>query len=377
VSGSSWERIRLNNPIIAKTEMQDDMKKVEFEVGDIMRPHDNFKKYSHVRSILISGIEKMEDCKFSIVIPTYKRVETLKDTIQSCLCQKSIESYDIIVVDNNPDRHDETERYLLSLNNPKVKYYKNASNIGMTGNWNRCLELCDGEYAILLHDDDMLSPDYLSNVSNVIRKHLEVDVLYVGLSRWYQYRNTPCPLLEDDGKHYPLYKASIINCFLTKNHTPTGMVLKKESVFLLGGFDERCYPSADYYFFSAATINNLNVFNYAKKLIIYRYSRNESLNEETRLSFVTGTVPLQQWLLDKQNVSGLFRKLLLAIMANYGLRVCKSATLRTADLSGIYYSSLLLMKDGPLRRLLAKYYEFLVFIIRKYLYRTSTAIDII
>ena len=34
-----------------------------------------------------------------------------------------------------------------------MKYYKNEKNIGMYGNWNRCIELSNGEYLTILNDD--------------------------------------------------------------------------------------------------------------------------------------------------------------------------------------------------------------------------------
>ena len=45
-----------------------------------------------------------------------------------------------------------------------VLYYKNASNLGMGGNWNRCIELANADWVVLLHDDDMLCENYLKTV---------------------------------------------------------------------------------------------------------------------------------------------------------------------------------------------------------------------
>ena len=132
------------------------MQKVDkIDVNEMMEIHNYFKQYEHVQSILICGAGEKTNVKFSIVIPTYKRVETLKDAIQSSLNQDGEHDYNIIIVDNNPIRDDETESFIKGLGSPKVKYYKNSTNIGMTANMNRCIELSEGEYAVLLHDDDI------------------------------------------------------------------------------------------------------------------------------------------------------------------------------------------------------------------------------
>lgn len=349
---------------------------VDSEVIEMMAIHDNFKKYEHVKSTLVYGPEIKKECKFSIVIPTYKRVETLNDAIQSCLSQRGINDYNIIVVDNNPNRGDATELYITKLSNPKVKYYKNTDNVGMTGNWNRCVELCEGEYAVLLHDDDILFPDYLSNISKIVSKHQEVDILYVGKSIWHQNCGENQPQMLDDNKRYPLYKASIIMCLFTHNHAPTGMTLKKNIFLSSGGFDERCYPSADYWFYSYAVENGLGVYNYAKPLFAYRYLVNESLNQETQLSFVLVTYPLRKWLLEKMNSHLLIRKSLMLVMNNFGLRWCTPETIRNADIDDISYSKIL-CKKGILRNAFLYTQKLIMVLMKRYIYRRRSAVDLI
>ena len=347
-----------------------------FDVNEIMTKHDCFKKYKQVQSVLISGETEKSEPKFSIVIPTYKRVETLSDTIQSCLNQTGEIDYNVIVVDNNPERNDATELYIASLNNPKIKCYKNAENIGMTGNWNRCIELCEGEYAVLLHDDDILSSTYLFNVLRVLSKYPSADVLYVGRKVWRQNKGAARPQMADSGRRYPLFKATFINCLLPKSHVPTGLVLKKNSCIALGGFDERTYPSPDYYFFSYAVANGLSVYVYTKPLFTYRYSVNESLKEDTKLDFVRSTAPLHYWLMDRLSLPRFLGKHLLNLMHNIGLGYCKPETVRHAELQGISFSKILLTK-GFLRKLYCLYNKVPMFIIKRYIYRKSIALDIL
>lgn len=349
-------------------------KNVDLEVSDIMKVHNNFQQYEHVQSMLICGSNEKMEYTLSIVIPTYNRVETLRDTVQSCLNQKGLYDYDIVVVDNNPDRDDDTERYITELNSPIVKYYKNAENIGMTGNWNRCVELCDGKYAILLHDDDLLPPDYLLNIFDVLKKYHDVDIIYVGKRIWHQDCGERPPMLVTNNKRYPLYKLSLINCLLPRNIVPTGMMLKKNSFCLLGGFDERCYPSADFWFCSYAVVNGLNAFYYAKPLVTYRYFMNESLKEDTRLGFVLVTYPLRKWLLDNINLPSFIRRWLMLIMNNIGLGYCKRETLINAAINDIPHSTLLLSKYESVRKMFALLHKIIMGVIKRYLYRPSVAI---
>jgi hypothetical protein len=51
-----------------------------------------------------------------------------------------------------------------------MSYTRNAVNLGLAGNWNRCLELASTELVTLLHADDELLPGY---AATVVRAHEE------------------------------------------------------------------------------------------------------------------------------------------------------------------------------------------------------------
>ena len=50
----------------------------------------------------------------------------------------------------------------------RISYYKNKENLGMFGNWNRCLELARGEWVCILHSDDKIMPNYIEEMSKVV-----------------------------------------------------------------------------------------------------------------------------------------------------------------------------------------------------------------
>lgn len=47
----------------------------------------------------------------------------------------------------------------------KITYYKNKRNLGLFGNLNQCLKLAKGKWVCILHDDDILLPNYLSTMA--------------------------------------------------------------------------------------------------------------------------------------------------------------------------------------------------------------------
>ena len=76
---------------------------------DLFEYVDNFAKTAHITSIPIFEAQLDYTPEITIAIPTYKRTELLKEAIDSAINQTDYANYDILVVDNNPERGCETE----------------------------------------------------------------------------------------------------------------------------------------------------------------------------------------------------------------------------------------------------------------------------
>ena len=131
---------------------------------------DNLAKLEDIAFIRIKE-SKVNNPFFSIAIPTFKRAEDLRNTINTALNQDTNISYEVIVVDNNPDRNDDTEILLNEYNSERLSYCKNEQNVGMVANWNRCLMLARGEWVVYCHDDDLLEPTALTSILKMIQKN--------------------------------------------------------------------------------------------------------------------------------------------------------------------------------------------------------------
>ena len=79
-------------------------------------------QYDGIESIcIIKAIESI-NAEYTIAIPTYKRSKLLKEALESILSQKGIEHnlFNILIVDNNPERNDETELMLQEAKIPNL-----------------------------------------------------------------------------------------------------------------------------------------------------------------------------------------------------------------------------------------------------------------
>jgi glycosyltransferase involved in cell wall biosynthesis len=95
----------------------------------------------------------------SIGITTYNRADAyLGEALQSAVAQ-GYPNLEIIVSDNCSQDH--TEELVRSFEDPRIRYFKQEQNLGANGNFNFCLEQARGAYFLLLHDDDLIDPDFV------------------------------------------------------------------------------------------------------------------------------------------------------------------------------------------------------------------------
>ena len=106
--------------------------------------------------------------KFSIIIPTYNRTESLKKAIQSVINQ-NYKNYEVIICSEGYSSEDES--CVKSFNDDRLKYYhiekQSFKNWGHVQR-NEMIKNCTGEYTIWLDDDNDLFFDYLSYANDMI-----------------------------------------------------------------------------------------------------------------------------------------------------------------------------------------------------------------
>lgn len=245
---------------------------------DFFKIEDNFAKTKNIVSNPIIQSKLGFEPKVTIAIPTYKRADLLKEALDSAINQIDYDEYEIIVVDNNPERGCETEQLMNFYNNPNISYYKNAENIGMFGNWNRCVELSKGKYLTVLNDDDLLDSNYLFRTNSFVGIYGDVDVLLVGFEIFTMISDV---VFQRKLVSKNIQRAKFINLlFGNINPGSLGVLFKKRVLLEIGGFNEAFYPISDYATWLTILNRYKNVFILSEKLAYYRMSVNESLKTE-------------------------------------------------------------------------------------------------
>lgn len=274
----------------------------EFDI-DLLEYKDNFSKYKNVKSTLVTGsFVSTKKPYITIAIPTFNRHEQLKEAIESALMQDYVNfEYEIIIVDNQPKTEEitETEKIISSYSDRRLYYYVNEKNLGMFGNWNRCIELARGQWVAFLHDDDLLTSDYLNKVYSILKRKRDIGCIASKFNTFTESKTTYSKnskldkLINNKSIKEQLdvntMKISPIDSILWSTNpygAPTcGALFFKDYVVELGGFNENYFPSGDWYFMFKFN-NKYNVYRPTTPTGFYRFSINESLKEKTIHGFV-------------------------------------------------------------------------------------------
>ncbi|MEW6558405.1 MAG: glycosyltransferase family 2 protein, partial [Elusimicrobiota bacterium] len=117
--------------------------------------------------------------KLSICIPTYNRAKYLKENLAFLVPQiKNKNNVEVVVIDNDSEdnTNEVVEEYVQK--NKNVRYCKNPTNLGYSGNQLKCFEYAQGEYCSILCDDDV----YLDGCVELILKHISNKYVFLALN---------------------------------------------------------------------------------------------------------------------------------------------------------------------------------------------------
>lgn len=110
----------------------------------------------------------------SVLIPVYNGRSFIEGAIASALTDGDWVS-EVVVVDNCST--DGTREYLKNLDAPKVKTFFNDTNVGLFGNFNRCLDHAAGDIVVFLCADDRLCAGAVQQAVRFYTQHPGVSML--------------------------------------------------------------------------------------------------------------------------------------------------------------------------------------------------------
>jgi len=117
----------------------------------------------------------------SIGTPTFNRADGyLKYALESAIHQ-TYKDIEIIISDNCST--DNTEELVRSYNDERIKYIKQPKPLHPIDNFNYCLEIAQGDYFLMLHDDDIIDTDFIETCVKAANGRRDYGLIRTGMRR--------------------------------------------------------------------------------------------------------------------------------------------------------------------------------------------------
>lgn len=159
----------------------------------------------------------------TVAIPTYNRVEYLKELlpelIRQCKPYPEIE----VLVSNNCST-DGTAGYLKTL--PYIRVWTNTENVGAAENFVRCVESAQGDYVWLFGDDDLIERDGIDIVMDTLKVY-PTALLIVGIQKEDPFYFKNCTDFTTEVPTELLVHHTLITCNIFKKELFDRVVARK------------------------------------------------------------------------------------------------------------------------------------------------------
>lgn len=116
----------------------------------------------------------------TFAVPYYRDAALLAAAVASVRAQ-TIDDWDLVVIDDAGPDGSAAAALVASLGDERVRYVRAADNLGLAGNWNRCLDAATAPIVTLLHADDELAPRYAEVVLAAHARHREAAAVFCGV----------------------------------------------------------------------------------------------------------------------------------------------------------------------------------------------------
>lgn len=113
-----------------------------------------------------------------IMLPYYGDVELMKLAVRSVIAQTD-DHWRLTVVDDGTAEG--VPEWFAALGHPRVRYQRNERNLGLAGNFQRCVDLAEHEHMVIMGCDDVMLPNYVATVRGLLERHPDAAIVQPGV----------------------------------------------------------------------------------------------------------------------------------------------------------------------------------------------------
>ena len=229
-----------------------------------------------------------------IAIPTYNREKSLFRLLESISACKKVSGLKLLVtvIDNGALNCD----FSIFSKSFELKYIKNDSNIGAVLNINKCFQVCEGDYLIVLGDDDLVvKGDFLKTVYNLLIGDPKIVLLnYFNLNHDGSIRQINYGI-EKEVNLEGYYKDFLLECGWIGNCIYPKVIFKD---FIIDNYDTTKNGAFPHLLYQIKAISKINFIYLSEPLVGNTYESFESLSwKKDSLNYVLSFLKLMRSLI--------------------------------------------------------------------------------
>lgn len=219
-------------------------------------------------------IQYMENSLVSVCVITYNSSQTVLNTLKS-IKEQTYKNIELIVSDDssNDNTIEIVDEWLKNNKErfSRVKLIRTDKNTGVTGNENRAVKECQGEFIKTIGADDILLKDYVSECVKYFEKNPTSQLLFTKLKLVDKDGNE----LLDNKVNYDFFNLNSKEQFkyIIKHHLPflptPSSIYKKDIFEKFGYFDERIPMWEDGPMYFRLIKNGISFHLLDKELVLY------------------------------------------------------------------------------------------------------------
>ena len=116
---------------------------------------------------------------FELFMPFFGDVKHFKVAVRSVLDQTDPNWNLTIIDDVYPSQ--EPRIFIQELADARITYIRNAQNLGVSKNFQKCVDLAQSQFVSIIGCDDVLLPNYVQRIKSVIKAHPDISYIQPGI----------------------------------------------------------------------------------------------------------------------------------------------------------------------------------------------------
>ena len=301
----------------------------------------------------------------SVVVPMYNTEKVFFKELIESLKNQTYSKWELCLADGSEVPNELLKDY---IDDDRIKYSFLNSNLGISENTNKAIEMATGDFIGFLDHDDLLSQDALYEVVKAINEEKNVDFIYTDEDKIDENKERFEPYFKPD------FSPETLEC---NNYITHFVVVKKALLKEVGMLNSKFNGAQDFDFVLRATEKAENIVHIPKVLYHWRVHRGSTANvaDAKPYAFEAGIKVVEEHLkrMNKagdvqngQDIPGIYRinykvignpKVSILIPNRDNVKLLKEAVSSILELTSYLNYEIVIIENGSTDKETFKYYD--------------------